>query len=390
MKVVPPPFVSKAAAKARIVPVIPLDRHPKSELKKHEVLTFKLRSQPNDPTSQTYELTVPYFSTGTPEQWLLFQRDLRRVLRGQNITDGPGSYSMIRRLLEGDALSVFNLAASNNGNETLANFNNCLRSVTTHVFPARALAIQRRYMRRFLRKPQSMRTRDFVARVNELDSYLELFPPFGQQQRQPEDVLKDIFEFGVPNRWQNYMTLQGFDPLEHTVSEFVEFCERLELTEDTINDKNGPSAKTDSKSSSHGTKSSPKSSGAGATPNSNHKRKATDKFCEYHQVYGHDTGECKVVLAQARKMRASWETAHGKYASHDNKRRKIAPTATKPTQELNVLVEQALKRALTSAKSQKSKMTSNEEHLTVDDFELLQLSDDENENHNDNDKNDNE
>ena len=41
----------------------------------------------------------------------------------------------------------------------------------------------------------------------------------------------------------------------------------------------------------------------------NKKRKFQDreKFCEYHNTTGHDTGECKVMIAQAKRMRATWE-----------------------------------------------------------------------------------
>jgi len=38
------------------------------------------------------------------------------------------------------------------------------------------------------------------------------------------------------------------------------------------------------------------------------KRNREDNCCEYHGVHGHSTGECKVVLAQAKKMRANWES----------------------------------------------------------------------------------
>ena len=72
---------------------------------------------PNDEGSATHDLIVPYFSTGLSEEWLRWKRDLGRVLQGQNVTTNPGKYNMTRRLLEGDALAAFNVAAMMHGNE---------------------------------------------------------------------------------------------------------------------------------------------------------------------------------------------------------------------------------------------------------------------------------
>ena len=77
MKVSPPSANTGRKSHAR--PPIPLERPAVKELKKQEYLTMKLRSDPADANSQTYDLTIQFFRTGTPEEWLLFQRDLHRV-----------------------------------------------------------------------------------------------------------------------------------------------------------------------------------------------------------------------------------------------------------------------------------------------------------------------
>ena len=66
---------------------------------------------------------------------------------------------MTRRLLEGDALAAFNAAAAVHRNENNDNFLACIDDVTAHIFPARALQMQKRFMRRFLRKPAGVKTR---------------------------------------------------------------------------------------------------------------------------------------------------------------------------------------------------------------------------------------
>ena len=62
--------------KVRNPPPISLDRPEKVELQKGEYLTIKLWSTPDDPDSQTYELSIPYYGSGNPERWLKFLRDL--------------------------------------------------------------------------------------------------------------------------------------------------------------------------------------------------------------------------------------------------------------------------------------------------------------------------
>jgi hypothetical protein len=297
-------FSNQDNQKRFVPPPIPLERAETKELKKNECLTLKLRSDPTNVDSQTYELTIKFFSGGTPEEWLVFLRDFKRVLVGQNITNGPGKYLMICRLIFGDTLAVFDKAAQDLVNETNANFELVLQEVTTHVFPQRALSYQKRYMRRYMRKPRAMTTREFAARVNEMNEYLKQFPPFDEDQELTEEEILDILEFAIPNGWQKNMVLQGFDPVIHTPSEFVAFCERHEFTEGSLNNsedkKNGVKPKASLKNGHNDGKSRAKSSAE--APKSN-KRNQPEKWCDLHQTHGHDTSECNVVQTQISKMR---------------------------------------------------------------------------------------
>ena len=144
-------------AEAPITPPIPLDRPEKPTPDKSEQLTFKLRTSPANVNSATYELTIAYFRTGTPEEWLLVRRAILETCIGQNLTTGPQRFTLARRVLKGDALAAFNEAAVNEGAETLATFDTCLQRVTDHVFPQRSLQTQKRFMRRYMRKPLSIK-----------------------------------------------------------------------------------------------------------------------------------------------------------------------------------------------------------------------------------------
>lgn len=67
--------VSKTALRTsnhrQIVPVIPLARpEAKTELGKGEYSVLKCRTTPSEEESPTYDLPIPYFKTGTAEEFL--------------------------------------------------------------------------------------------------------------------------------------------------------------------------------------------------------------------------------------------------------------------------------------------------------------------------------
>ena len=162
MKVVIP---RKASASNRIndPPPIPLERPEKKVLKKSEYITLKLRSNPTEKESQTYDLTLPYYNSATPEEWLEFRLNLDKAIIGQNITKPSDMFSMARRVLQGDALASFQEAAADRGEDKVEKFTACMNDVTSHVFPQRALQKQKRCMRRSMRKPSHMTVREYAT-----------------------------------------------------------------------------------------------------------------------------------------------------------------------------------------------------------------------------------
>ena len=57
-------------------PPIPLERPAAKELEKDQYLALKLKSVPGRATSGEYTLNVPYFQSGTAEEWLKFLQNL--------------------------------------------------------------------------------------------------------------------------------------------------------------------------------------------------------------------------------------------------------------------------------------------------------------------------
>ena len=102
-------------------------------------------------------------------------------------------------------------------------------------FPKAAHQKQKSYMRRFLKKPRDLSTKQFVEHVIHINKLLERFPNPSSSRtatKMPKDEILDLLEVSMPHAWQRHMRLQGFKPLESSIKEFVDFCERLESTEE--------------------------------------------------------------------------------------------------------------------------------------------------------------
>jgi hypothetical protein len=94
---------------------------------------FKLCSNPVDKQLTTYKLTIPYFTSETLEELLLFLKSVCKIFVGQNATNGPEHYAIMHCLLQGDALAVFDRATTTQGTETGASKTIVSGKHTTHL-----------------------------------------------------------------------------------------------------------------------------------------------------------------------------------------------------------------------------------------------------------------
>eukprot|EP00957_Ditylum_brightwellii_P149893 11416119-Ditylum_brightwellii.AAC.1 len=85
--------------------IIPFPRPEPRNLEKGQSHTYKLHTTPADAILPVYELSVPFFDDGTPEEWIKFRRGLSALLKDQNIMQGQASYAVAKMLLKGDALT---------------------------------------------------------------------------------------------------------------------------------------------------------------------------------------------------------------------------------------------------------------------------------------------
>ena len=332
-----------------------------SEPKKGDFLKIALRTNPTDSSSDTYSLNIRHFRTGTPEEFLKWRKDYDMVIRGQNLTNGPAKYAMARTLLQGDALRVFNNAASTESTETNENFQKVLNALTRHIFPRKALVRQKRYMRRQMRKPYNMKIRTYVARVREMNDDFPLYPPFDKDASLPDDELADIIEAGIPNSWQKAMLLHNFDVADKSTDELVEFCERLETAEEIYGGTHHPNKK---RTRSNGNPKDAKKNGSkhSAKYKSHFNKKNRhddDKDCPLHKDGTHTQQECKVLNQQAENMRNIAQVHWDKNARwqrkkpYGNKTWKRPKDDDKKPNDLNTMIETIVEKKL----SQKRKST---------------------------------
>ena len=336
--------------------VIPLKKEPIDSNNK-EAMTFKLRSDPKNEKSITYSVSLAPFNTGSPEQWLVFMKTLKVIFKGQNLTNGPEQFTMTKRLLEGNALSVFENEVTTAGlTESTANLDKALAAITEDVFPSNALMLQKRQMRRFIKKPLNMKMTHFVARLNEMNEQLLQYPGATIEAKIPEDELKEIVEFAIPNEWKKQMKLQQFKVLDKTLNQLVEFCKHMEEFELLHPDKQSKKTKENKHDSNNPTKRKRAS-----------KSTSNEKFCMFHGP-GHSSEECKKLInfvKQEKKtyLRKSKNTKNSKTFSRE---------------EVHAMLTEC-KRASTEKHASKRRKVDKQMSKTRQDFESFHIFSDSNE-----------
>ena len=76
-----------------------------------------------------------FFNSGTPSDWIDWHKIFEKVVTGHSLTDRLDKHNMVCALLRGDALRVFNKAASDNSSETNDHLQAVTEAATKHMFP---------------------------------------------------------------------------------------------------------------------------------------------------------------------------------------------------------------------------------------------------------------
>ena len=209
--------------------VIPFAKEPPRIVSKENRMTFKLLSTPSDPKSITYECKTYAFDDGSPEEWLEHVKTYKKIIVGQNIKTGEPAFTMLKRLLKGKALTDFErIKVDEAYTNSMDNVKEMLKKLTEEIFPERALQKQRRALRRYVRKPEGMKTSTFYARLVEMNEQLKTFPGGSKTSSLTEDEVKEILEFALPKTWRVHMTLSQFKCEDKTPKEILDFCKEIE------------------------------------------------------------------------------------------------------------------------------------------------------------------
>ena len=142
-----------------VIPAISLDRPEPKQLSTGQFLTLKCQNTPGDPDSTTYNLQIPYFGSGTAEEWLNFVDNLKKGIIGQHIQGGPKRYDLAEKLLIGEMRTAFHTQKDARGDKTINNFKLVLKDLASYVFKSTDYRDQKTYIRWYMFKPRDLSIR---------------------------------------------------------------------------------------------------------------------------------------------------------------------------------------------------------------------------------------
>ena len=143
------------------------------------------------------------------------------------------------------------------------------------------------------------------------------FPDWEDGKGFDEEEEKEMIEKAIPNSWlKSCIMLKLLDP-EKTKEDLIQQCEAFEFAESLTNEvglTNNDSGKNQKKRKRAESQTKPSAGKKGLQLDASSlgkgdhfkgldRNRNTGKWCVLHKTDSHDTGDCKVLLAQANKMR---------------------------------------------------------------------------------------
>eukprot|EP00957_Ditylum_brightwellii_P037590 2843292-Ditylum_brightwellii.AAC.1 len=194
--------------------------------------TYKLRTNLKGKKSAVYNLVVKYYNVGTPEEWLQFMEAIVQVIKGQDIQDGDAVSPLVKSLLKGSALQVFNNEEESQEGKDSAAFTKCLAAVTEHVFPKKAYKMQKKNIWN-IHKPLMLGSCKWILQMIKLDDYLAHFLVRHRvtATKISCEEFVDVLEDRIPYQWKLEFKKEGFDSSSSTLKEFLDVRVCLEEAE---------------------------------------------------------------------------------------------------------------------------------------------------------------
>ena len=390
----------KPKSKNIILPLVPTESS-EDELTSENSIQFTLLSTPTDNDSAKYKVTARILKGGEDvRQALLWYTDTDRVLTGLNITDYSGARNILLTMLRGTPLTMFKSSLDQQAahvrqtraqadvansaaimasaltdplNCNPAHITTARRVVLTNQLPYKVLAKAKRNLRRDSRKPADMKVRVYVQHLMRINNEeIPLLPPFQANQNLSTDELMDILLFGTPKSWQKEMDRQQFDPLDKPMNDVIDFMEAIESSEDFDGTKVETKKKTDSKKKA--------SKDVAKTDNKDSNGSGKNR-CMLHG-WGHSTEDCKVLQAEAKRLKSnndSDEKDNNSFSKSRNKTwsRKAQEAKKKTSSDLAAFIKKEVGKAMKTA-SKKRKSDDDDDSLNAFDLKDFNYEDMEN------------
>ena len=366
-----------------ILPLVPEEDNLDYE-DKTKVASFKLRTSPANADSPKYSFAIAILDgSSSARQAITWYNKVHKIFTGLDITTAPAKHNLIQELVRGAPLAaytahmtsalagVYNQAVARairqqgprqngeNEQQFAARIDQArnavpnpavtddmvlegLGKIVESVCPYKALAKQKRYMRRYMRKPADMTTRVYVNHIMRLNNEeLPLLPPFTNTQGLSNDELIDIILYGIPKSWVTKMDEHDFDPIASTIDQVVNFCERLESVEDR-------SLSTDLDSGRGNVQK--KAASKKFKPQRNKDSGGSGKWCDYHEVDTHNTKDC--VTLKRLKAESKEGGSSGPPFKNKTWKRKSDDAKKFTKKELSAIGKKASREAIKKAKQE--------------------------------------
>jgi hypothetical protein len=384
------------------------------KLTRENSITYKLRVTPSDKDSPIYEKSILVLSGNEPVREVLqWFSSLLEIIPGLNASTVAEVDTIVRRTIKNTALTAYELkhqellnkakeqakiAAENHNSTTgggtvaapltlghadyqdpeeaakavtqltnVAQIIECYRAVVTYMCPKKLVARVKRTLRRSYRKKPDMTTREWInhfRRINDVE--IPLMPPnFTCDNSLKEDEILDCLLYSVPKSWAAKMEEQGFDPYIKPLSEVVDFCERIEVSEGILNK---PNSKGKASINDEEIKKPSSNNKKGKNPS----KKSASKYCAYHGGNNtHDTKDCKVLKALREQKKEKDEKSGSKNKSWN---RKAEEAKKKSEKELNALIDKAVKTKVQESLAAISKKRRSDDENSDDELNKLDFS----------------
>jgi len=205
---------------------------------------LKQRAGATGSTATTYKMYVHRFCEGTVQQWITLRKNVEEIWT-QNAITAPGDrLATVRAILRGESLTCFNASIEEQQSSTddvgvvtrVTTTNESILAgilaVAETVFPHRALAHQKIWMRRGMKKPKELSFRKTAAAVGRINSCLPMFPTGTVADIFSETDIIELLEWCIPQPWRKTFDLKGYIPTNHSKARLITECEILERNDD--------------------------------------------------------------------------------------------------------------------------------------------------------------